>query len=103
MPFGDLAALQRAITPNTAAVLIEPIQGEAGIIVPPAGYLAGVRELCDAHDVLLILDEVQSGLGRTGDWFAFQHEGVVPDGVILGKALGGGVLPVSRLCRHGAS
>src|SRR5256885_88284 len=95
VPFGDLAAVERAITPYTAAVLIEPIQGEAGIIVPPAGFLAGLRRLCDAHNVLLILDEVQSGLGRTGAWFAFQHEGIRPDGVILGKALGGGVLPVS--------
>ena len=95
VPFGDLAAIERAITPDTAAVLIEPIQGEAGIIVPPAGYLAGLRRICDAHRVLLILDEVQSGLGRTGAWFAFQHEGIRPDGVILGKALGGGVLPVS--------
>ncbi len=95
VPFGDLAAIERAITPETAAVLIEPIQGEAGIIVPPAGYLAGLRRICDAHRVLLILDEVQSGLGRTGEWFAFQHEGTRPDGVILGKALGGGVLPVS--------
>jgi ornithine--oxo-acid transaminase len=76
-------------------VLVEPIQGEAGIIVPPKDYLAGLRRLCDAHRVLLILDEVQSGLGRTGAWFAFQHEGVRPDGIILGKALGGGVLPVS--------
>jgi ornithine--oxo-acid transaminase len=84
-----------AITPHTAAVLIEPIQGEAGIIVPPQGYLAGVRALCDAHGVLMILDEVQSGLGRTGAWFAFEHENVIPDGLILGKALGGGVLPVS--------
>jgi ornithine--oxo-acid transaminase len=95
VPFGDLAALERAITPVTAAVLIEPIQGEAGVIVPPAGWLAGVRRLCDAHNVLLILDEVQSGLGRTGAWFAFEHENVRPDGLILGKALGGGVLPVS--------
>jgi ornithine--oxo-acid transaminase len=76
-------------------VLVEPIQGEAGIIVPPKSYLAGLRRLCDAHRVLLILDEVQSGLGRTGAWFAFQHEGIRPDGLILGKALGGGVLPVS--------
>jgi ornithine--oxo-acid transaminase len=97
VPFGDLAAIERAITPQTAAVLIEPIQGEAGIIVPPAGFLAGLRRICDAHNVLLILDEVQSGLGRTGAWFAFQHEGIVPDGLILGKALGGGVLPVSAL------
>lgn len=95
VPFGDLAAMERAITKNTAAVLIEPIQGEGGIIVPPKGYIAGVRALCDARDVIFILDEVQSGLGRAGDWFAFQHEKVLPDGVILGKALGGGVLPVS--------
>src|SRR5205085_9837711 len=97
VPFGDLAAIERAITPNTAAVLIEPIQGEAGIVVPPAGFLIGLRRLCDAHNVLLILDEVQSGLGRTGAWFAFQHDGIRPDGLILGKALGGGVLPVSAL------
>ena len=95
VPFGDLAAIERAITPQTAAVLIEPIQGEAGIIVPPAGYLIGLRRICDAHNVLMILDEVQSGLGRTGAWFAFQHEDIRPDGLILGKALGGGVLPVS--------
>jgi ornithine--oxo-acid transaminase len=93
--FGDLEAVERAITPNTAAVLIEPIQGEAGIIVPPAGYLAGLRRICDVYGVLLILDEVQSGLGRTGKWFAFEHEGIRPDGIVLGKALGGGVLPVS--------
>jgi len=93
--FGDLDAVERAITPDTAAVLIEPIQGEAGIVVPPVGYLAGLRRICDAHRVLLILDEVQSGLGRTGKWFAFEHDGIRPDGIILGKALGGGVLPVS--------
>jgi ornithine--oxo-acid transaminase len=97
VPFGDLAAMEAAITPHTAAVLVEPIQGEAGIIVPPAGWLAAVRALCDAKGVLLIVDEVQSGLGRTGAWFAFQHERIRPDGVILGKALGGGVLPVSAL------
>jgi ornithine--oxo-acid transaminase len=95
VPFGDLAALERAITAQTTAVLLEPIQGEAGVIVPPAGFIAGLRRICDAHRVLLILDEVQSGLGRTGAWFAFQHENIRPDGVILGKALGGGVLPVS--------
>jgi ornithine--oxo-acid transaminase len=95
VPFGDVAAVERAITPQTAAVLVEPIQGEAGIIVPPKGWLAGLRRLCDKHGVLLILDEVQSGLGRTGAWFAFQHEQIRPDGLILGKALGGGVLPVS--------
>jgi ornithine--oxo-acid transaminase len=95
VPFGDIAAVERAITPETVAVLMEPIQGEAGIIVPPAGWLAELRRVCDAHDVLLILDEVQSGLGRTGAWFAFEHENVRPDGLVLGKALGGGVLPVS--------
>jgi ornithine--oxo-acid transaminase len=97
VPFGDLAAIERAITPDTAAVLVEPIQGEAGIIVPPKGWLAGVRALCDRHRVLLIVDEVQSGLGRTGAWFAFEHENVRPDAIIVGKALGGGVLPVSAL------
>jgi ornithine--oxo-acid transaminase len=101
VPFGDLAAMERAITPETAAVLVEPIQGEAGIIVPPAGWLAGVRRLCDTHRVLLILDEIQAGLGRTGTWFAFEHENIRPDGVVLGKALGGGVLPVSAFVgRH---
>jgi ornithine--oxo-acid transaminase len=95
VPFGDHAAMERAITPDTAAVLIEPIQGEAGIIVPPKGWLASVRALCDRHRVLLIVDEVQSGLGRTGTWFAFEHENVRPDGIVVGKALGGGVLPVS--------
>jgi ornithine--oxo-acid transaminase len=95
VPFGDLAAVERAITPDTAAVLVEPIQGEAGIIVPPAGWLRGLRNICDANRVLLILDEVQSGLGRTGAWFAYEHECIRPDGLILGKALGGGVLPVS--------
>jgi ornithine--oxo-acid transaminase len=95
VPFGDLAAVEQAITPDTVAVLVEPIQGEAGIIVPPAGFLIGLRRICDAHNVLMILDEVQSGLGRTGAWFAFQHERIRPDGLILGKALGGGVLPVS--------
>jgi ornithine--oxo-acid transaminase len=95
VPFGDLDAMARAIGPDTAAVLVEPIQGEAGIVVPPEGWLRGLRRLCDDNRVLLILDEVQSGLGRTGAWFAYQHEGIRPDGLILGKALGGGVLPVS--------
>src|SRR6266852_1424857 len=95
VPFGDLAALQQALKPETVSVLIEPIQGEAGIIVPPAGWLSGVRLLCDAHRLLMIVDEVQSGLGRTGAWFAYEHENVRPDGVVLGKALGGGLLPVS--------
>ncbi len=95
VPYGDAAALEAAITPNTAAFLVEPIQGEAGIVLPPAGYLAACAELCRRHDVLLIADEVQSGLGRTGYLLACEHEGVRPDGVILGKALGGGLLPVS--------
>lgn len=93
--FGDIESLAAAITPRTCAVLIEPIQGEAGIIVPPAGFLAAARKLCDERNVLLILDEIQSGLGRTGRLFAFEHEGIRPDGLILGKALGGGLLPVS--------
>jgi ornithine--oxo-acid transaminase len=93
--FGDAAALEAAITPNTAAFLVEPIQGEAGIIVPPAGYLAKAREICTRRGVLLICDEVQTGLGRTGALLACDHEGIRPDGLVLGKALGGGLLPVS--------
>ncbi|HEY4128244.1 MAG TPA: aminotransferase class III-fold pyridoxal phosphate-dependent enzyme, partial [Gammaproteobacteria bacterium] len=88
-------ALEKAITPNTAAFLVEPIQGEAGIVVPPAGYLKKAAEICKRHNVLLIADEIQTGLGRTGKLLACQHEGVQPDGLILGKALGGGLLPVS--------
>jgi ornithine--oxo-acid transaminase len=95
VPFGDAAALQAAITPNTAAFLVEPVQGEGGIIVPPKGYLTEVARICRAHNVLLIADEIQSGLGRTGKLLACQHEGVTPDGLTLGKALGGGLLPVS--------
>lgn len=95
IPFGSASALEKAITPNTCAFLVEPIQGEAGIVLPPAGWLKEVSQLCKRHNVLLILDEVQSGLGRTGKMFAFQHEGIQPDGLILGKALGGGLLPVS--------
>jgi len=95
IPFGDSDALQRAITPRTAAFLVEPIQGEGGIVVPPDGYLARCAEICRRHHVLLIVDEVQTGLGRTGRMFAFEHDGIRPDGLILGKALGGGLLPVS--------
>jgi ornithine aminotransferase len=93
--FGDVVSLDTAINANTCAVLIEPVQGEAGIITPPAGFLRAVRELCTRRNVLLIIDEIQSGLGRTGAWFAYMHEGIRPDGVIVGKALGGGLLPVS--------
>jgi ornithine--oxo-acid transaminase len=95
IPYGDAAALEAAITPHTAAFLVEPIQGEGGIIVPPPGYLAACAAICRRHRVLLICDEVQTGLGRTGTLLACQHEGVRPDGVILGKALGGGLYPVS--------
>jgi ornithine--oxo-acid transaminase len=95
VPFGDAKALAAAITARTAAFLIEPIQGEGGINVPPAGYLAEAARICRAHDVLLICDEVQTGLGRTGRLLACQHDGVTPDGVTLGKALGGGLIPVS--------
>lgn len=95
VPFGNIQALEKAITPNTCAVMIEPIQGEAGIVLPPEGYLKQVQELCHRNNVLFILDEVQSGFGRTGKMFAFQHEDAQPDGIILGKALGGGVMAVS--------
>ncbi|MFI8358624.1 ornithine--oxo-acid transaminase [Streptomyces sp. JL4002] len=97
VPYGDLTALSHAVTENTVAVLLEPIQGEAGVLVPPAGYLAGVRELTRERSVLFIADEIQSGLGRTGATFACEHEGVVPDMYVLGKALGGGVVPVSAV------
>jgi len=95
--YGSLPALESAIDANTVAVLLEPIQGEAGVLVPPAGYLSGVRELCTANNVLLLADEIQSGLGRTGDTFAVDHEGVHPDMHIIGKALGGGIVPVSAV------
>nr|WSY52353.1 ornithine--oxo-acid transaminase [Streptomyces sp. NBC_00886] len=97
VPYGDPTAMRAAISENTVAVLLEPIQGEAGVLVPPAGYLAGVRELTRERNVLFIADEIQSGLGRTGRTFACEHEGVVPDMYVLGKALGGGVVPVSAV------
>jgi ornithine--oxo-acid transaminase len=97
VPYGDAAALRAAVTPNTVAVLIEPVQGESGVIVPPADYLPGARELCTERNVLLIADEIQSGLGRTGTTFACELAGVVPDMYVLGKALGGGVVPVSAV------
>src|SRR6185437_5485634 len=95
VPFGDARALENAITPHTVAFLVEPVQGEGGIIVPPEGYLAAAQRVCRKHNVLLIADEVQTGLGRTGKLFACEHDGVKPDGIVLGKALGGGLLPVS--------
>ncbi|HEY0000348.1 MAG TPA: ornithine--oxo-acid transaminase [Actinoplanes sp.] len=102
VPFGDLAAVRDAITANTVAVLMEPIQGEAGVLVPPAGYFAGLRALCSEQDVLLVVDEIQSGLGRTGRTFAIEHEDVVPDMFLLGKALGGGIVPVSAVAADAA-
>ncbi len=97
VPFGDAEALGRAIDADTVAVLLEPIQGEAGVIIPPEGFLADVRRLCTDNGVLMLADEIQAGLGRTGTTFACEHEGVVPDAYILGKALGGGILPVSAV------
>ena len=97
VPFGDADALARAIGPHTAAFLVEPIQGEGGIVVPPPGYLARCASICRERNVLLICDEIQTGMGRTGKFLACEHDGVRPDGVILGKALGGGMLPVSAL------
>lgn len=97
VPYGDLAALEAAITPRTAALLVEPIQGEAGIVVPPEGYLAGAARLCAERGVLLAADEIQTGFGRTGRRFACDWEGVKPDVLIVGKALGGGVLPISAV------
>ncbi|MGM1017801.1 MAG: ornithine--oxo-acid transaminase [Actinomycetota bacterium] len=97
VPYGDAEAIAAAITENTAAVLVEPIQGEAGVVMPPEGYLRRIREICTEHNVLFIADEIQSGLGRVGETFACDREGVVPDLYLLGKALGGGILPVSAV------
>ncbi len=97
VPYGDLDALAAAVDDRVVAVLVEPVQGEAGVLVPPAGFLAGVREICSAHGALMIADEIQSGLGRTGTTFACEHENVVPDMYVLGKALGGGIIPVSAV------
>ncbi|MCB1049713.1 MAG: ornithine--oxo-acid transaminase [Acidobacteria bacterium] len=93
--YGSLDAVRAAITPNTAAILVEPIQGEGGVVVPPKGFLSGLRQLCDEQKILLFVDEIQAGLGRTGKLFAFEHEGIKPDGVTIGKALSGGLYPVS--------
>ena len=100
--FGDMASVRAATSANTCAVLIEPIQGEAGIILPPPGFFAELRQWCTRHRILLIDDEVQAGLGRTGKLFAFEHEGIRPDALILGKALGGGLLPVSAFLADAA-
>ncbi len=97
IPYGDADALEAAITPHTAAFIVEPIQGEGGVIVPPEGYMRKVRDLCTKHNVLLIADEIQTGLGRTGKLFACDHEGVRPDMVTIGKALSGGFYPVSAV------
>jgi ornithine--oxo-acid transaminase len=97
VPFGDAEALEAAITPNTVAFLVEPIQGEAGVIIPPAGYLKRARELCTRHNVILILDEIQTGLGRTGALLAEEHEGIEADLTLVGKALGGGFYPISAV------
>jgi ornithine--oxo-acid transaminase len=97
VPYGDAAALEAALTPHTAAIMLEPIQGEAGVVVPPAGYLKAAAEIARRHNVLLLADEIQTGLGRTGRLFCCDHENVRPDLMILGKALGGGVYPVSAV------
>lgn len=97
IPYGSAKALEAAITPNTVAFLVEPIQGEAGVVMPPAGYLREVRQICDRHNILFMADEIQTGLGRTGQLFACDHEGVRPDVMIIGKALAGGFYPVSAV------
>ena len=97
VPYGDADAIAKAINPNTAAVFIEPIQGEAGVIIPPAGYLKKVSELCKKNNILFMADEIQTGLGRTGKVFACDHEGVRPDIITIGKALGGGFYPISAV------
>ena len=95
VPFGDLEATKKAVTPNTCGILVEPLQGEGGMNIPPKGFLKGLRELADEKDLFLVCDEIQVGLGRAGKRFCFEYEGIVPDGVILGKALSGGLLPLS--------
>jgi ornithine--oxo-acid transaminase len=102
VPYDDVDALKQAITPNTCAVLMEPIQAEAGILIPQAGYLKQVAELCKQNNVLFMADEIQTGLGRTGKMFAFQHEGIAPDVIIVGKALSGGFYPVSAVMANDA-
>ena len=102
VPYGDLEAVRQAITPNTCAIFMEPIQGEGGVVIPPKGFLKGLRGLADQANCLLVLDEIQSGLGRTGKLFAFEHEGIRPDGITIGKALSGGYYPVSAFLANDA-
>jgi ornithine--oxo-acid transaminase len=97
LPYGDIEAVEAAMNPNVAAILVEPIQGEAGIVIPPEGFLRRLREITSEHRTLLVMDEIQSGLGRTGKLFAYEHEGIRPDIVIIGKALSGGMYPVSAI------
>lgn len=102
VPYGDVTALRRAVTRRTAMVIIEPMMGEAGVVVPPAGYLAAAREICNRTGALLVVDCVQTGMGRTGDWFGYEHEGITPDVVTLAKGLGGG-LPLGAVIAFGKS
>jgi acetylornithine aminotransferase len=102
VPFGDAEALASAVTDATAAVVLEPIQGEGGVVVPPDGYLRQAREICDRHGALLMIDEVQTGIGRTGEWFAFQRDGITPDVVMLAKGLGGG-FPIGACIAYGGA
>jgi acetylornithine aminotransferase len=102
VPFGDIEAMRRSITKKTAMVIIEPIMGEAGVIVPPIDYLQGIRELCDQHGALLVIDAVQTGMGRTGDWFGYEYSGITPDVITLAKGLGGG-LPLGAMIAIGDS
>ncbi len=95
VPFGDLDAVKKAVTPNTCGILVEPLQGEGGMVIPPKGFLKGLRALADENNLFLVCDEIQVGMGRTGKRFCFEHEGIVPDGLILGKALSGGLVPLS--------
>jgi len=102
VPYGDLEAVKKAINPNTCAIFMEPIQGEGGVVIPPKGFLKGLRDLATSNNCLLVLDEIQSGLGRTGKLFAFEHEGIRPDGITIGKALSGGYYPVSAFLANDA-
>lgn len=102
VPFGDLGAVEKAVSANTCGILVEPMQGEGGMRIPPPGFLKGLREIADRHELLLLFDEIQVGLGRSGKTFCFEHEGVVPDGLVLGKALSGGLVPLSVFVTNAA-